>query len=337
MNKKGYIGFFEVEDWERPVIQSALKGEKLFITNDKAESISEKDRKKFEIVSTFVHSTFNREMLKNFPNLKCVTTRSTGYDHIDLRAAKDLGISVLYVPGYGDNTVAEYTFGLILNLSRKIYLGVDRIKETGTFSIQGLRGVDLYGKTLGVIGTGRIGKQVIRIGKGFGMRIIAHDTFPDLEYARANGFEYLSLNAVMEASDFLTIHCPYNNETHHLINKKNISRIKRGAYLINTARGGVVETDAIILALEKGILAGAGLDVLEEEGETREELEFIAGHPKERDLKVVLENNILMKMPNVLITPHNAFNSEEALRRILDITIQNIKSFIKGAPINVVS
>jgi len=178
---------------------------------------------------------------------------------------------------------------------------------------------------------------MIKIAKGFDMNVLAFDPFPNLDFAKANNFNYVSLEDLLKNSDIISIHCPLNKETHHLINKNNIKFIKKGAYLINTARGGIVETDALILALEKGILAGAGLDVLEEEGETKDELNLLTvAHPREQELRIILQNHILMKMPNVLITPHNAFNSQEALERILQTTIQNIKGYIAGQPINLV-
>ena len=148
----------------------------------------------------------------------------------------------------------------------------------------------------------------------------------------------MSLEEVLGTSDVLSIHCPYNQKTRHLLNKKNIGFIKKGAYLINTARGGILETEALEKALKEGRLAGVGLDVLEEEGDTKDELNLLrSGHPKEEELKVVLQNHVLMRMPNVLITPHNAFNSEEALGRILTITLGNIRGFLKGKPENLVS
>ncbi|KKU99223.1 MAG: D-isomer specific 2-hydroxyacid dehydrogenase NAD-binding protein [Candidatus Jorgensenbacteria bacterium GW2011_GWC1_48_8] len=177
----------------------------------------------------------------------------------------------------------------------------------------------------------------IKIAKGFGMKVIASDPYPDEKFAKEENFEYVSLEKLLSSSDIITVHCPYNEKTRHLINKENIRLIKKGAYLINTARGGIVETDALAGALEEGILAGAGLDVLEEEGETKEEMEFLRrGKFKEDELKTMLQNHMLMRMPNVLITPHNAFNSREALERILGTTLENIEGFLSGGPVNLV-
>lgn len=331
------VGFFEIEGWEEKLIREKFPGQDVVVNGDKITQLCLPDTRDFEIVSVFVDSRIDTAVLDCFPNLKCIATRSTGYDHIDVAECKKRGIAVAYVPGYGDNTVAEFAFGLILNLTRKIYQGIDQIKETGSFALAGLRGVDLKGKTIGVIGTGRIGKEVIKIAKGFGMNVLACDPYPDGAFAAEENFAYEDLDAVLGKSDIVTLHCPHNTSTYHLINKGNIAKIKRGAYLINTARGPIVETEALTEALNKGMLAGAGLDVLEEEGETKDELTTLAlGHPQEKELKTMLRNHILMKMPNVLLTPHNAFNSEEALARILDTTIENIRSFAEGAPTNLV-
>lgn len=325
------IGFFELEGWEKSAIESQLSGHELFLTGDKITGMEIPEKRDFEAISIFVNSRIDGPVLDAFPNLKHITTRSTGYDHIDLQECKKRGIAVSFVPGYGDNTVAEFTFGLLVSLTRKIYAGIDRIKETGSFNLSGLRGNDIAGKTLGVIGTGRIGKKMIKISKGFEMNVIAYDPFPDAKAAAELGYAYVSLEELLKNSDVLTFHCLYTPQTHHMINKNNINLIKKGAFLVNTARGGLVETEALVSALEQGILAGAAMDVLEEEGETKDELMLLAkGHPKEEDLKTIVMNHALMRMPNVLITPHNAFNTQEALMRILNTTLENITGAVNG-------
>ena len=331
------IGFFEIEGWEEASIKSAFPNEELSLSAEKIDEDALPEQNDFEVLSVFVNSRITPKTLGHFPNLKYLVTRSTGYDHIDREECRKRGIAVAYIPGYGDNTVAEYAFGLLLSLTRKIYQSIDQIKETGSFSLAGLRGTDLKGKTIGIIGTGRIGKEAARIAKGFGMNIFAYDPMPDLEFAKEIGASYASLDDLLGNSDVISLHCPYSEETHHLLNRESMGKIKRGAYLVNTARGGLVETDALVEALKNGALAGAALDVLEEEGETRDELHFLAsGHPKQEELRVMLENNVLMKMPNVLITPHNAFDTQEAMERILHITIENIQSFMAGKPENLV-
>ena len=191
-----------------------------------------------------------------------------------------------------------------------------------------MRGIDIKGKTLGVIGMGRIGKESAKIAKGFGMNVIAFDSFRDDKGAAEIGYQYVSLEDLLKNSDVITIHTVYNETTHHLINENNIQFIKNGAYLVNTARGAIVQTEALIVALKKGILAGYGTDVLEDEGEVKDELKYLTQtRLKEDVVKNMLYDHILMEMPNVLITPHNAFNTVEALKRILDTTIDNIKGY----------
>lgn len=331
------IAFFELEGWEEPVIRENLAGHEVFLNREHFDEIKPPAQSDAGIISIFVDSLVNAETLKYFPNLKLVTTRSTGYDHLDLAAIKAKGAQAAFVPGYGDNTVAEFAFSLILNLSRKTYQAIDRIKETGLFSYEGFRGFDLKNKTIGIIGTGRIGKEAVKIAKGFGMKILAYDLKPDSVFQQEQGFEYVSLEGLLKNSDVITLHTPYTPQTHHLINKDNVKLIKRGAILVNTARGGLVETEALVMALENGILSGVGLDVLEEEGEVKDEMSFLTKtKPAESNLRTALYNHILMRRPNVLITPHTAFNSQEALGRILKTTLENIKSFIAGQPKNLI-
>lgn len=331
------IAFFEIEGWEEKTIKETFPDDEVFFSREKVTPLALPLDNEFEVVSTFVNSQLSGDVLMHFPKAKFVATRSTGFDHVDLEIAKKQGIKVSYVPGYGDNTVAEFAFGLILNLTRKLYQSIDQMKENGSFALGGLRGVDIKGKNLGVVGTGRIGREVIKIAKGFGMEILAFDAFPNEEASKSLGFKYVSFEELLQNSDIITLHCPFNEQTRHLINKNNIAKIKKGAFLVNTARGGIVETDALLYAIEKEILAGVALDVLEEEGDTKDELNLLLGsHPKELELKTMLQNHMLVRMPNVLVTPHNAFNTHEALMRILKTTLENIKAYQEGKDSNLV-
>lgn len=324
------IAFFEIEDWEISYLEKRLSGVNLEFYKEKLNKDALPQNKDAEIISVFVGSKIDFGVISAFLNLKLITTRSTGFDHIDLAAAKAKNIKVGYVPGYGDNTVAEFAFGLILTLSRKIYKAYDRIRETSSFSLDGLRGFDLKGKTIGIVGTGRIGCEMIKIANGFGMNVLAYDAFPKEELCAQLGFKYVSFDELLAQSDIVSLHVPYAKETHHLINSQNIGKLKKSALLINTSRGPVVETEALVKALNEGILGGAGLDVLEEEGVIQDERQLVLyGHPEEHNLKTVLANHVLIDMPNVVITPHNAFNTKEALQRILDTDIENIKEFLE--------
>ena len=335
------IAFFKLEPSERTYIEANKELKQLgceFLFVD--EAINKASLKKdadVEIISIF-RTKVTSKTLSYFPNLKFIATRSTGYDHIDLKAVKKLGITVSNVPSYGDETVAEYTFGLILVLVRRIADAYGRLREQGKFSIEGLRGFELNGKTLGVIGTGRIGKNVVRIAKGFEMKVVAYDLYPDKAYAKKLGFEYVSFQKLLSLSDIVTLHIPLTDKTKHLINEKALQLMKPTAYLINTSRGGCVKTNALVKALQNKDIAGAALDVLEEEGALQNELGFLSeGNAKEKTYSTLLANHVFIDLPNVIVTPHNAFNTEEALQRILDGTIENITAFIHGKPINVVA
>ncbi len=331
------ISFFELEGWEEKLIREALPGQEVFFNQAQLDKFYTPEAIDSEVVSVFVDSRIDSAMLDYFPKLKLIATRSTGYDHIDLKACRARGITVAYVPGYGDNTVAEFTFGLILALTRKIYQSIDQVKKAELFTLKGLRGMDLKGKTLGVVGTGRIGKEVVRIARGFSMNVLAFDLYPDDKYSKEMGFLYVDFPRLLKNSDIVTFHCPYNAQTHHLLSAATAASVKPGSYLVNTSRGAVVDTQVLVELLQNGILAGAALDVLEEEGETKDEMQFLSKtYPKAEELKTILRNHILMRLPNVLITPHNAFNSQEALERILKITIENIRSYADGRPSNVV-
>lgn len=335
------IAFFGVKPYDKAYLENKIREVGIDADVTYSEEIINKDNLPSEtdadILSVFVNSVVDTSVMNAFPNLKCIVTRSTGFDHIDLDAAKKKGITVVNVPSYGENTVAEFAFGLILTLSRKLFSAIDQIKETGSFRVDGLQGFDLKGKTLGIVGTGRIGRHTIKMGLGFGMRVIGFDAFPNEKLAKELGFEYRSFDDVLHESDVISIHVPYMKETHHLFNKTAFQKMKKGAVLVNTSRGAVVETQALVAALKDGQLGGAGLDVLEEEGVIKDEMGFlVSGHPAEHDLKTILANHVLIDMPNVVITPHNAFNTKEALERILDTTVEGMKGFLDNAPVHVV-
>ncbi|MBS3113770.1 hydroxyacid dehydrogenase [Candidatus Woesearchaeota archaeon] len=336
MPKPFNIAFFELESWEKEYLLKNLKNCQLKFVDEHLNENNVNQIKDADAIGVFIYSIVNKKILDNLPNLKLITTLSTGFDHIDLKECKKRKITVCNVPHYGENTVAEHTFALILNLTRKIHKAYERTVR-GDFSIEGLRGIDLQGKTIGVIGAGSIGQHVIRIAKGFETKVIAYDKFRNLKLAKRLGFKYVTFDYLVQNSDIITLHVPYNKSTHHLINKKEISKMKKGVIIINTARGGIIDTSALLEGLQSGKIGGAGLDVLEGECFIKEERQILSKHfLKECDLKTVLQNHILLKQDNVIITPHNAFNSWEALHRILDTTILNIDSFLKEKPINIV-
>jgi D-lactate dehydrogenase len=325
------------------------ESEKLYLENHLPESLAREyysdilslealeNKEDTTHLAVFVYSQVNTQALDKLPNLKAIFTMSTGYDHIDITAAQNRGISVHSVPFYGENTVAEHTFALILALSRQIVPSVARTR-TFDFNPAGLEGFDLKGKTLGIIGMGHIGSFVARIAKGFSMNILAYDPFPKPELATKIGFTYASLEELLPQSDIVTLHTTYKPETHHIINQESIQLFKRGSYLINTARGGLVETSALVKGLEDGILAGAGLDVLEEECFIKEEKELLSESLRKTcDLTTVVQDHLLIQDSRVIVTPHNAFNSREALERILETTVTNIASQLENNLVNQVN
>ncbi len=331
------IAFFELEEWEKIYLKKKLPGHKLVLETGKLDLNSAAKAKGCEVICSFIYSQINAPLLEKLPDAKLYCTMSTGFDHVDLKACAKKKITACNVPAYGDNTVAEHTFALILAVSRKLLPSIERTRK-GNFSLEGLRGFDLKGKTLGVVGTGKIGRRVVHIARAFEMEVVAYDAHPDLQFAKKEGFRYVrSVEEVMVKSDIITLHTPLNADTQHMINEGNIDYLKKGAVLVNTSRGGVVETKAILKALKKGILAGAALDVLEEECFIKEEKELLTeAFRKTCNLQTVLEEHMLLSHDNVLITPHNAFNSQEALERILDTTVENINSFLAGKPSNTI-
>ncbi len=334
---KKTIAFFELEPWEKEYMKQQLKNYKLVFVDAKLDDKTAKLAAKADAIGIFIYSEIKRQLLQKLPQLKLVATMSTGFDHIDLDATAHRKITVCNVPAYGDNTVAEHAFALLLALTRNIVPSVERTRR-GNFDLTSLRGVDVKGKTIGIIGTGKIGSWAIKIAKGFQMNVVAFDKFPNKQLAKEIGFSYAKkLDDLLKQSDFISIHAPYTPETHHMINTKNVLKIKKGCILINTARGGLVDTDALLLGIEKGIFKGIGLDVLEEECFVREEKQLLTeSFQKTCNYKTILEEHMLLEHDNVLITPHNAFNSEEALKRILDTTVENINGFFKGKAVNVV-
>jgi D-lactate dehydrogenase len=288
-----------------------------------------------EILVVFIESPVTAEHIAKMPKLKYIATMSTGYDHVDLVAAEKKGILVANVPSYGENTVAEHTFALILGLTRKLFDSVKRVKE-GVYDFHGLRGTDLMGKTIGIIGTGHIGSHVARMAKGFEMNVTAYDKFKNAALAKKIGFTYVPLNTLLKKSDIVSLHMPLFKETTHLINSSNISLMKPGAFLINTARGALIEPEALLNALTKGTLGGAGLDVLEDENLLQHVEEVMSCKEDTCKLQTTVINNLLIDSPKTIVTPHNAFNSSEALQRIVDVTLANIGAFAKGKPQNLV-
>ncbi len=287
------------------------------------------------VISVHVTSPVTAELMAKLPHLQHVACRSTGYDNVDLEYARAHKISVSTVPAYGQETVAEYAMLLMLAVSRKLPQAAQSV-QLGVVIPENLTGRDLGGKTLGVIGTGRIGQHVVAIAKGFGMKILAYDPFPQPAVAERLGYEYVELSELLKASDYLTLHAPAIPETHHLLAAPQFELMKPGVIIVNTARGSLIDTPALITALDSGKVAGAGLDVMEGEEylHLAPELHLLGSHELGEKARHILGIDILQKMPQVLITSHNAYNSAEALERIRQTTVSNIVSWHEGKPQN---
>jgi len=332
------IAFFEIQDWEVTQLKKIFKGNNLkffpdFLTLNNINQVKDCD-----VLSIFIYSKITKDILSKMSKLKYISTRSMGTDHIDFDACKKAGIKVSSAPHYGDNSVAEHTFALILSLSRNIHKAYIR-NLNENHQIEGLKGFDLKGKTLGVVGVGRIGSNVIKIAHGFDMDVLANDPHQNKTFAKKYNFKYVSLKELLKKSDIVTLHVPYCPENHHLMNRKTISSMKTGAILINTSRGPVVDTLALIHYLRNNKLGGAGIDVIEGEELIKEEKELLHDQ-KKLNIKTITQlalDHRIIRDEKVVFTPHIAFYSNEAVQRILDVTIENIKSFIKKKPINLVS
>lgn len=277
-------------------------------------------------VCVFVNDTLDAPCLESLAELgvRHIALRCAGFNNVDLEAARRCGLAVTRVHAYSPHAVAEHTVSLFMTLNRRIHRAYNRVREHN-FSLNGLVGMDIYGKTVGVVGTGKIGKLAAEIFRGFSARVIASDPYPDREWAERHDISYLELAKLLETSDIVSLHTPLMPETHHLLNRKTIGRMKRGAFLVNTSRGKLVDTVALIDALKQGQLGGVALDVYEEEEGIF--FEDLSG-------EVLLDDELsrLLSFPNVLITAHQAFLTVEALREIARVTTDNLLRGMRREP-----
>lgn len=280
-----------------------------------------------EVVCVFVNDRLDRDCLETLSasGVKLVVLRCAGFNNVDLGAASELGLAVARVPAYSPHAVAEHAVALLLTLNRKIHRAYTRVRELN-FSLSGLVGFDLHGKTVGIVGSGRIGRAAAEIFRGFGCQVLASDPAPMLEWAAAHDVEYVPRDGLLTSSDVVSLHLPLTPETHHMVNATTLARMKPGAYLVNTSRGKLVDTTALIQALKSGRLGGVALDVYEEE----EGLFFedLSGEVLQDD-----ELSRLLTFPNVLITAHQGFLTHEALTEIARVTVENVLRLQAGEPL----
>jgi D-lactate dehydrogenase len=345
------IYFVEVESSEQQFFQSELPDHELNFVSSLQEVEADA-----EIVSTFIYSRIDGSFLDRHAAIRLVATRSTTHDHFESESCAKRNVTMCIVPSYGDHVVAEHTFALLLAVARRLRESIT-LERDSRFSYEALRGFELRSKTFGIIGTGRIGVRTIPIARSFGMNVIAYDIRPRPELAEELGFRYAALNELLAGSDIISLHANLNPSSYHILNGEAFAKCRRGVVIINTARGKLIDTNALIEALEEGIVSGAGLDVLGEESVMRRRAERIisdqivqklrepteraklgardAGRAKEIE-KLVRLGKLLLR-PEVVCTPHTAFNCVEAIERINRVTVENIRAFVAGAPINTLS
>ncbi len=316
--------FLNTQNFEEETFKKNLSKQKLPEIDFFKESLNSKTAllcKGYDGIISFVNDNLDAhclQLLKDY-GVKAIFLRSAGYNHVDIKKAVELNMPVYRVPAYSPEAVAEHSVALLLTLNRKTHKAYQRVREMN-FSLEGLVGYNLKNKTVGVIGAGKIGKAFAKIIKGFGCKVIITDPSPDSKFLSEIGAELVSLDYLLSHSDIISVHCPLTTETHHLINKKNIFNLKKGAVILNTSRGGIIETTALISALKNSHLGGAALDVYEFESEL-----FFADHSSE----IIQDDTIarLMSFPNVLITAHQGFLTHEALDEISKTTLSNILDF----------
>jgi D-lactate dehydrogenase len=306
-----------------------------------------------EVLSVFINSRITAKFLEAHPKLRFIATRSTAVDHLDLPACRERKVTVANVADYGFTTVAEHTFALILALSRRLR-EVMFSPKGGNFSYAATRGFDLAGKTIGIIGMGRIGQRVAELAHAFRMSVLAYDVDRPDGLERALDFTYVPLEKLLRESHIISLHAPLSAETYHIINRQTLAQCRPGVLIVNTARGALVDTEALREGLDSGHVGGAGLDVLQDERVMRQSVskiisadivqhlrsDAIAHDARDadrvRELQELMLGDAVLAKANVVFTPHVAFNSVEAVERVKEITVENINGFVAGAAVNLV-
>ena len=320
------ILFFDTKDYEEKFFTENInKNNTLIFKNESLDenSILTKDDLSCEVLSIFTGSRVTSNVLKKFENLKIILTRSVGYSHIDTDYCKENNIVIANTPHYGDYTVSEFSFGILLNLLRKISFAEDMLKR-GEMYPQTF-GTELFGKTIGIVGTGSIGEKSVKIAHGFSMNILCNDLSHNQKLIDTYGVSFVDIDTLCKFADIIMLHAPLTPKTYHLINKEKIALMKDSAVIINTARGELIETEALFDALLQKKISGAALDVLEFEETISNKRPCDKLNLK--TLRTSLINTKLMNLDNTLITPHIAYDTKEAINRILEITLKNFIEF----------
>jgi len=343
------ICFVELEVEGREFFETALDGHDVSFAHTLGDVPED-----CEILSVFIGERVEDAFLDAHPALQLICTRSTGCDHLDIGACRDRGVQVANVGNYGENTVAEHAFALILALARRLKESEEAVRS-GHFSRDGLRGFDLRGRTMGVVGAGRVGLHVIRIALGFGMKVVAYDAEPHAFYGELLDFRYVPFGELLREADVISLHVPLNESTRHMFNRETLALCRPGVILINTARGALIDTAAAVEALESGQVAGLGLDVLEDERVFQEggaapllgrkiaervhaassQLPAIRETTPARvaEFSRLVSHSRLLNRPDVILTPHVAFNSDEAVRCLRAVTLETMLDYFESKPL----
>lgn len=316
------VAFFDTKPYDRTWFDALGKNYEIIYFEEKLNHHTAKFTDGFDAVCAFVNDRVNALAIERLYNngVQLIAMRCAGYSNVDVKAAFQK-LHIVRVPAYSPHAVAEHTMGLLLTLNRRLHKAYNRTREFN-FSIVGLTGTDLYGKTVGVIGTGKIGRTFIDICRGFGMRVLAYDKFP----AKDSGLDYVELDTLLRESDVISLHCPLTPDTRHILNRDAFSKMKKGVFILNTSRGALIDSEALLDALNSRTVGGAGLDVYEEEANLFYE---------DRSDTIIHDDTLalLVSRPNVILTAHQAFLTEEALHNIAEETIKNLDAFFSGAPL----
>lgn len=327
------ILFFDVAKYEKDFLKNACDGKCDYLLAEAPLNELyplDEEQKSAEIISCFTTSRVNREVIDKFPNLKLIALRSVGFNHIDTDYCKEKGIAVVNSPNYGNMTVAEFAFALLLDVARKVTRSYNDLKMM-IVNPEVTVGTELFGKTIGIIGLGAIGGEMARLSHGFGLKILGFDKFPKPDLVEKYEVKYVDFDTLIANSDIISLHTPLTKENYHMLNEEVFDKMKPNAILVNTARGELVDTQALYNALATKKIRGAGLDVLESE-ETLTDPDYLVdiGRMNTQSLQDTVLNNSILKLENAIVTPHIGYDSEEAINRILTTTILNIKSFVGG-------
>lgn len=327
------IVFFDADNFDKKFLNAAFDGKFNieYVENSLNDMTELTDKQKqAQIISCFTTSRVSREVLEKFPNLKLIALRSVGFNHIDTDYCKEHGIAVETTPNYGNMTVAEFAYALLLDVARRVTSTYMFMRNTDIIP-RNTTGIELFGKTIGIVGLGKIGAESARIAFGFGMKILGYDKYEREDLKEKYGVQYVDFETLIKNSDFITLHAPATKDNYHLFDEKAFNKMKQNAIIVNTARGELIDTQALYNALKNKVIRGAGLDVLESE-ETMENRDYLNDIDRlnTKSLQNTIFNDRLLRLNNAIITPHIAYDTQEAIERILSTTVENINEFVQG-------